>query len=123
MSKLYKNFYLLEKVQKNTFRKIFIRFNRRIYNNLLDFSTVLDFSFGYEDNQRLRELFNRKLYLSEQYSIPTTMKSLRTIIGIGLKDKIVEQIKTLDSLKSHFNKMDFKTNNPMRGAFIKLHLV
>ncbi|BAV56289.1 RNA-dependent RNA polymerase [Fusarium poae mitovirus 1] len=123
MSRLYKNFYLLEKVRKNTYKKIFIRFNRKIYNNLLDFSTVLDFSFGYEDNQKLSELFNRKLYLSEQYTIPATMKSLRTIIGIGLKDKIVEQIKTLDNLKSHFNKMDFKTDNPMRGAFIKLHLV
>ncbi|UWK02080.1 RNA-dependent RNA polymerase [Fusarium proliferatum mitovirus 2] len=123
MSKLYKNFYLLQKVNKNSYKKVFIRFNQRIKDNLLDFNTVLDFSFDYEDNQKLSQLFARKLYLDEEYKIPTTIKSLKTIIGIGLKSKIVEQIQTLDNLKSAFNKMDFKLPDPMRSAHIKLHLV
>jgi len=123
MSKLYSNFYLLHKTGKNSFKRIFIRFNKRVKESLLDFNTVLDFSFDYEDSQKLSQLFARKLYLDEEYKIPSTMKSLRTIIGIGLKSKIVEQIQTLDNLKSAFNKMDFKLPDPMRSAHIKLHLV
>jgi hypothetical protein len=123
MSKLYSDFYLLKKVNKNLFKKIFIRFNKRVRESLLDFNTVLDFSFDYEDNQKLSQLFARKLYLDEEYKIPSTMNSLRTIIGIGLKSKIVEQIQTLDNLKSAFNKMDFKLPDPMRSAHIKLSLV
>nr|UYL95350.1 MAG: RNA-dependent RNA polymerase [Baoshan Mitov tick virus 1] len=124
MGRLYSNFYLLQKSsKKNIYNKLFIRFNRKIRERLLDFNTVLDFSFGYEDSQKLSQLFARKLYPDEKYKIPTTMKSLRTIIGIGLKSRIVDQIQTLDSLKSGFNKMDFKIPDPMRSAHIKLHLV
>jgi hypothetical protein len=119
MCKLYSSFYLIGKDSK----KIVIRFNNKIRNSLRDFNTVLDWSFGYENDQSLRQLFARKLYLDEEYRIPATIKSLNTIIGIGLKSKIVEQISTLDNLKASFNKMDFKVNDPFRGAHIKLHLV
>jgi hypothetical protein len=119
MCKLYSSFYLIGKDSK----KIVIRFNDKIRNSLRDFNTVLDWSFGYENDQSLRQLFARKLYLDEEYRIPATIKSLNTIIGIGLKSKIVEQISTLDNLKASFNKMDFKVNDPFRGAHIKLHLV
>jgi len=123
MGKLYKQFYLLSKTGKDTYKKVFIRFNKKIMYNLVDFSTVLDWSFGYEDSQKLSSMFARKLYLDESYKIPASIKSLNTIIGIGLKSKIVEQIQTLDNLKANFNKMDFKLPDPMRSAHIKLHLV
>jgi len=79
---LYKDIYLLEGNKK----KFPLRRLSYTINKLKTFSSLLDLTFGYENDQSIRQIFTRNI-TSEYYMIPGTKDSLleiKKILSTGL---------------------------------------
>jgi len=119
ISKLYNNTYLI----KNG-RKIIFHLNQKVKSRLIDFNWTLDMNFGYDDQNKLEQLFAKKLISTDNVSIPRTMKSLKMIMAIGLKSSVSSKIKVLEDLKKNFNSLKLgESPNMLENVNIKLNLV
>jgi K+ transporter len=79
---LYKDIYLLEGKKK----KFPVRRLSYTINKLKTFSSLLDITFGYSNDQSIRQIFTRNI-TSEHYMIPSTEDSLleiKKILSTGL---------------------------------------
>jgi K+ transporter len=82
LAQLYKEFYLI----KGNKKEFPIRRLKYTVERLKTFSSILDLTFGYENDQSIRQIFTRNI-TSDYYMIPSTEDSLleiKKILSTGL---------------------------------------
>jgi hypothetical protein len=82
LAQLYKDFYLI----KGNKKEFPIRKLSKTIERLKTFSSILDITFGYGNDQSIRQIFTRNI-TSDYYMIPSTEDSLleiKKILSTGL---------------------------------------
>ncbi|UWK02069.1 RNA-dependent RNA polymerase [Fusarium poae mitovirus 5] len=122
MSKLYSSFYMIGKNNKNITRKL-------LFDLIKEFEIVYWILIQFWTEALVMKM--TKVYDNSSQENYILMKSIGYQLQLNLKYDYWNWSKTKDCrtnfyswyLKAAFNKMDFKVNDPFRGAHIKLHLV
>jgi hypothetical protein len=83
LRRLYKDFYLI-KGKKKYFP---VRNMKSYINRLQTFSNILDITFGYSNDQSIRQIFTKNI-ISDYYMIPTALEDslleIKKILSTGL---------------------------------------